>query len=146
MQLTIILLCDDCILTSTHVTPKSWNGKTLSIIDVNTLEAHAYFLPIADKASAVKNLDHTLFPSENPNVQLLNGMWKFKMEYNPLAKNDFHKPDFDDSNWDEIPVPSNWQVEGYGTPIYTNIPYPYPLDPPNVPLDSNETGFYRTVI
>ena len=44
--------------------------------------------------------------------------------------------------WDTIPVPSNWQMQGYGRPNYTNVNYPYPVDPPFVP-DENPTGLYR---
>ncbi len=44
----------------------------------------------------------------------------------------------------QIPVPSNWELEGYGTPIYTNFIYPIPLDPPRVPREDNPTGCYRT--
>jgi beta-galactosidase/beta-glucuronidase len=51
---------------------------------------------------------------------------------------------FDDSSWDELEVPSNWQLKGYGTPIYGNIGNPYPYNPPSVPREGNETGLYRS--
>ena len=55
---------------------------------------------------------------------------------------DFVDRDFDDSGWDRLPVPSHWQLHGYGAPAYTNVRYPFPVDPPFVP-DENPTGDYR---
>ena len=57
---------------------------------------------------------------------------------------DFYKPEFDVSSWKDIPVPSNWEMEGYGTPIYTNITYPFKRDYPRVtdtPDDHSWTAF-----
>lgn len=94
-------------------------------------------------------------------VQSLNGMWKFQMYENPDKVNrDFIREDFDANDWAEIPVPSNWELLGYGKPVYTNIVYPfersgngsefeveiakgeYVLNAPFVPKD-NLTGCYR---
>jgi beta-galactosidase len=55
---------------------------------------------------------------------------------------DFAEPGFDDAGWDRLPVPSHWQLHGYGAPAYTNVRYPFPVEPPNVP-DENPTGDYR---
>ncbi|MFZ1285469.1 MAG: sugar-binding domain-containing protein, partial [Candidatus Phosphoribacter sp.] len=57
-------------------------------------------------------------------------------------------PEYDDSSWDEIPVPAHWVLVGdgrYGGPMYTNTQYPFPVDPPHVP-DQNPTGDYRRTI
>ena len=54
----------------------------------------------------------------------------------------FADPGFDDSGWATLPVPSHWQLHGYGTPAYTNVVYPFPVDPPHVPTE-NPTGDYR---
>jgi beta-galactosidase len=82
----------------------------------------------------------------------LNGDWKFR--WSPVAyglNDDAADPNFDDSAWDTIPVPSHWVLPGtsikaaegaYGRPIYTNIRYPFPIDPPHVP-DENPTGDHR---
>lgn len=73
----------------------------------------------------------------------LNGSWKFLWTPTPaMAPDNFAEPLYDDSDWDEIPVPSNWQMLGYGIPIYTNVNYPIPHDPPFVP-DENQVGCYR---
>jgi beta-galactosidase len=95
-------------------------------------------------------------------VQSLNGMWKFNLAESPLkALEGFEKVNYDDSLWDEIPVPSNWELHGYGKPVYTNILYPFKregaeshfeieiakeqveLNAPYVP-EKNLTGCYRT--
>ncbi|MEM9985654.1 MAG: glycoside hydrolase family 2 TIM barrel-domain containing protein, partial [Bacteroidota bacterium] len=55
----------------------------------------------------------------------------------------FYKPTYDVSGWEEIPVPSNWEIEGFGIPIYTNREYPFPPNPPLIPHDDNPVGSYR---
>ncbi|MBL8993150.1 MAG: DUF4981 domain-containing protein, partial [Spirochaetia bacterium] len=73
----------------------------------------------------------------------LNGPWKFQLVDNPLlAPENFFAQNFDDRKWKTLAVPSHWQLNGYGHPHYTNIDYPFPLDPPFVP-DENPTGLYR---
>jgi beta-galactosidase len=88
--------------------------------------------------------------------KLLNGNWKFHHTGNPSGKPaGFEAPAFDDAAWPEIPVPSNWQLHGYGVPVYTNIIYPFAKNPPtvmgeppqhfsNFPIDNrNQVGSYR---
>ena len=81
----------------------------------------------------------------SPYVRLLNGRWKFRLAPRPEAVTPrFYEEDVDVSGWDEIDVPGNWQLQGFDdAPIYTNVHYPFPADPPHVPLD-NPTGCYRT--
>ncbi|WP_116952155.1 glycoside hydrolase family 2 TIM barrel-domain containing protein [Jiangella endophytica] len=82
------------------------------------------------------------FASDAP-VLSLNGAWRFR--WSPSVRDaaeGFHEPAFDDSAWAHLPVPSHWQLHGYGAPWYTNSPYPFPVDPPRVP-DENPTGEYR---
>ena len=95
-------------------------------------------------------------------VVSLDGMWKFCMVDSPqIVPKDFFAEDYDDSTWNEIPVPSCWEYQGYGKPVYTNILYPFKrsegsshfeielmngineLDAPLVP-EKNPTGCYRT--
>ncbi|KAJ3676245.1 hypothetical protein LUZ60_003657 [Juncus effusus] len=78
-----------------------------------------------------------------PFVRSLSGYWKFHFASSPsTVPSDFHESTFDDSNWDSLPVPSNWQMHGYDRPIYTNVIYPFPMNPPFVPSE-NPTGCYR---
>jgi beta-galactosidase/beta-glucuronidase len=69
--------------------------------------------------------------------------WRFRFDPSPLAAPaDFAAVAYDDASWDELAVPSHWQLNGYGHPHYTNIVYPIPRDPPFVP-SANPTGSYR---
>ncbi|MEU9370668.1 glycoside hydrolase family 2 TIM barrel-domain containing protein [Streptomyces avermitilis] len=75
----------------------------------------------------------------------LNGLWRFRLSPTVSVAEDFAAEDFDDGGWDSIPVPSHWVLQGdgaYGRPIYTNVQFPFPIDPPHVP-DENPTGDYR---
>ena len=69
----------------------------------------------------------------SPFCKVLNGQWKFNWVPHPAQRPaDFWKPDFDVSAWKEIPVPSNWQIQGYGTPYYRNNGYTFQKDWPRV--------------
>ena len=109
------------------------------VVEENKELPHASFIPHPSRESALKSEFY-----ESPWKLSLNGNWKFKLVKNPSqVPEDFYKPDFDDSSWDAIPVPSNWQMLGYDKPIYVNVRYPFPANPPYVPLDDNPTGLYR---
>lgn len=77
-------------------------------------------------------------PENEGGYTLLNGTWKFR--YYDCD----YKEDLEEKDWDEIPVPSCWQLQGYGHPNYTNVCYPYPVDPPYVP-DENPMGVYERI-
>lgn len=79
-----------------------------------------------------------------PFVKSLSGYWNFLLASSPASvPSNFYDISFQDSTWDKLPVPSNWEMHGFGRPIYTNVVYPFPLNPPSVP-DDNPTGCYRT--
>ena len=83
-------------------------------------------------------------PAASPYFQSLNGNWKFNCVSKPADRPvDFYKPDFDVSQWAEIPVPSNWEMHGYDKPIYLNMRYPHPTNPPYIAHDYNPVGSYR---
>jgi beta-galactosidase len=85
-------------------------------------------MPYLDMSSARKGQ-----PQESPWFMNLNGTWKFKWVGRPEERPvEFFRAEYDVSGWDEITVPANWQLEGYGTPIYTNVPFPFQPDPPRV--------------
>lgn len=81
------------------------------------------------------------FVSDAPRLSL-NGRWRFR--YSPRADSgeNIGEEHFDDGSWGTIPVPSHWQLQGFGAPIYTNTRYPFPVDPPRLP-EENPTGDYR---
>ena len=110
-----------------------------TITGVNTLKPHAWFIPFPDSKSieGKKSL-------ESPYCKVLNGNWKFFWSKNPAERPaDFYKENFDISSWKEIPVPSDWQMQGYDYPIYVNIQYPFKADPPFIPKDYNPVGSYK---
>ncbi|TWT98147.1 Beta-galactosidase [Botrimarina colliarenosi] len=84
--------------------------------------------------------------ADSPYVQSLNGDWKFNYVGTPEERPmDFYQTDFDDSGWDTIPVPSNWELQGHGQPIYTNMVYPFDKNPPMIAgRNGNPVGSYRT--
>lgn len=109
------------------------------VVERNKESAHVTLVPYVDETTALIGER-----SESPWFSLLNGDWKFILAPNPkLAPKEFYKEDFDVEKWDTILVPSNWQMLGYDKPIYTNVRYPFPADPPRVPHDDNPVGLYR---
>ena len=72
----------------------------------------------------------------------LSGSWRFRLSPRAGADDGFADPAFDDRGWDSLPVPSHWQLHGHGAPAYTNVAYPFPVDPPHVPTE-NPTGDHR---
>lgn len=102
------------------------------VYGINKLPAHALMLP---KGAMSKVSDDVLS---------LDGYWKFCFLTNPnSAPENFMQNYFDDAAWDTLVVPSNWQMKGFGRPIYTNQKHPFNVNPPFVPEEGNETGLYR---
>ncbi|MGQ1889905.1 glycoside hydrolase family 2 TIM barrel-domain containing protein [Thermophagus sp. OGC60D27] len=80
----------------------------------------------------------------SPYFKLLNGIWKFHWSPNPLQRpKEFFQESYSVEHWGNLSVPANWELEGYGIPIYTNIRYPFPADPPHIPSIDNPVGSYR---
>jgi len=111
----------------------------LSVLQVNTEQPHSTMMTYPDAALAIKG-ERTA----SPWFKLLNGDWKFNLSENPEKRPaEFFKTDFDDSSWKTIPVPSNWHIHGYDTPIYINSKYPFRPEPPKAPRSFNPVGSYR---
>jgi beta-galactosidase len=76
----------------------------------------------------------------------LNGKWKFHYAKNPGQRpKDFFLSNYDVSEWDKIMVPGHWELQGFDAPIYTDVDYPFPSNPPFLPYDYNPVGSYKTV-
>lgn len=87
---------------------------------INKEKPHAYGFLASEKANI-------------PTIQSLNGIWKFNWSPDPQSRPmDFYKENYSTENWDDILVPGNWELQGFGTPIYTNFTYPFKRDPPKV--------------
>ena len=105
--------------------------ENLSVLHENTMPARAYYIPASRRMDNL--VEHR---EESDRMQLLNGTWKFQY-FNSIydIQNSFFEKNYDTENFDEIQVPSVWQMAGYDTHQYTNIRYPFPFDPPYVPQD-----------
>ena len=105
--------------------------ENLSVLHENTMPARAYYIPASRRMDNL--VEHR---EESDRMQLLNGTWKFQY-FNSIydIQDSFFEKNYDTENFDEIQVPSVWQMTGYDTHQYTNIRYPFPFDPPYVPQD-----------
>lgn len=109
------------------------------VFERNKEKPRATFIIYHSETTAIANE-----PKASAYYQSLNGAWKFDLVKKPEERPmDFYKETFDDKNWSEIPVPSNWELEGHDIPIYTNIIYPFPKNPPYIDGDYNPVGSYR---
>ncbi|HYP52301.1 MAG TPA: glycoside hydrolase family 2 TIM barrel-domain containing protein, partial [Pyrinomonadaceae bacterium] len=142
--------------SSAQQTLREWEDPR--VFAVNREPAHATLVPYPDEAAARRGA-MALAPGAtraegSPFVRSLNGMWKFHWVKEPSRRPaDFYKPEYDVKAWKEIRVPSNWEMEGHGTPIFLNILYPFKRDAPGVmgepPRDwttfeeRNPVGSYR---
>ena len=103
----------------------------------NKLPARATLMPYP-------SADEAFARGESSLVMDISGEWRFHWSATPAeAPEGFWAVDYDDEAWGTMPVPGNWELNGYGYPIYTNIVYPFPKNPPYIPHDDNPTGCYR---
>ena len=117
-----------------------WENPAVNSID--RLPARTYTVPLADEKAA---LSDALEPA-TPYALSLNGDWKFHWVGDPARRPlDFWKPDFDDSDWATIDVPSCVEMRGYGIPVYTNVRYPHKLDWPKILDRESGTPDYNPV-
>ncbi len=123
-------------LTFAQMQNNDWENPAL--IDQNKEKPHAFFM-LYDKKQDVFADDF----NRSSFYQSLNGAWKFEYVDKYANRNiNFYKTDLDDSKWNNIAVPSNWELKGFGIPIYTNVTYPHPKNPPFIGED-NPVGTYR---
>ena len=117
--------------------PRDWENPEL--VGINKLPAHATMIPFPDTVRA-----RTRDPKRSPWYRSLNGTWDFLLVPMPeQAPRGFEKVRTDTARWDKIEVPSNWEMKGYGTAIYTNIVYPFKVDPPRIDPSDNPVGCYQ---
>ncbi|HEY5344787.1 MAG TPA: glycoside hydrolase family 2 TIM barrel-domain containing protein [Verrucomicrobiae bacterium] len=114
------------LAASARADAPDWENE--QILHLNTEPPRATFIPFATVAEALNN-DFT----NSPFYFSLNGEWKFGWSPKPeLRPTNFFETNFDDSTWTNIAVPSNWEMKGFGTPIYLGSGYPFKIDPPRV--------------
>jgi len=108
------------------IAQNDWENE--QVIGINKESPHSHYIPYTSISQAIADV-----PFGSPLYINLNGTWKFNWVKHPnLRPVDFYKNDFGVMAWDNINVPSCWEMEGYGTPIYTNVTYPYERNPPKI--------------
>ncbi|MCJ7759125.1 MAG: DUF4981 domain-containing protein [Gillisia sp.] len=141
-RLFLLALFSGTFLFSQEVefNPSDWEDP--SIFEKGQVAPHAFYVPFSSEEAALEN---NLL--NNGNYQLLNGQWKFKWVKTPeLVPEGFWEPNYNVSDWDEIKVPSNWQMEGYGYPKFRNILLSFESNPPEIPEYFNPVGLYKHTI
>jgi beta-galactosidase len=136
----IFLLCQ---LTSAQEKPFLTNIynylENTKVFELNQVEGHTPLVPYASVSDALKNNR-----SAASSVLSLNGTWKFHFADTPEGTPaSFFSEKFNDEKWDTIHVPSNWEMQGFGDPLFRNVKTPFPPNPPFVPKEYNPTGSYR---
>ena len=143
------------VALSSTAQQQDWENP--AVFNLNKEKPHATLMPFRSVEEALSQKPH-----QSVFYKTLCGTWKFNWVRKPADRPvDFYKPEFDVSGWADIPVPSNWELEGYGIPIYVNHQYEfadfkapvspeikfidgrYPANPGQVPHDYNPVGSYR---
>jgi len=138
-KLFVLNLLSILCLLSFSQTFTEWDNP--GIVQINREKPHATLFPF-ESFDLAKGKDVI----KSSNFLSLDGRWKFHWVEKPADKPEgFFNPSFDVSSWDEINVPANWEINGYGIPIYVNIPYEWTSEPqpPGIPHDYNPVGSYR---
>jgi beta-galactosidase len=118
---------------------KLMDWENPEIFGMNREKPHVNSVPFERKESALNQKK-----SDSKYYKSLNGMWKFHWVKKPADRPvDFYKDSYDVNHWDEISVPANWEMEGYGIPIYTNVRYPFEKNPPYIHHEWNPVGSYK---
>ena len=124
------------ILMNSCINKHDWENP--EITGINKEKPHTTLISYETESQAL-----SMQIRNSSNFMLLNGIWKFNWvpKYQEAPKG-FYQPGYDDNEWHDLEVPSNWQLQGFGTPIYTNKKYPFPTNPPYIERD-NPVGSYR---
>ncbi|MDR1517191.1 MAG: DUF4981 domain-containing protein [Dysgonamonadaceae bacterium] len=137
MKKVSILFCA-CFLLFGKSAAQTPEWENPEIFGINREAPRVSAFPYSDENQAVADIMQS-----SPYFLSLDGVWKFNWHKRPEDKpKDFHKEGYDVSKWDNINVPGNWEMQGFGVPIYTNINYPHPSNPPYIDHSDNPVGCY----
>ena len=137
MQKIVLTLCALIVSIAAIAQDVTPYWEQPEVYAINKLPSRATLLPYPTSEEALQRGDSKW-------VMDISGQWRFHWTATPAeAPEGFEALSYDDTSWATIPVPGNWEVEGYGYPIYTNVNYPHPKNPPYIPHDDNPTGCYR---
>lgn len=121
----------------TEKEPRDWENPEM--FNHNREEPHATLISYKDEQSALEAIK-----TNSPNYISLDGTWKFNWVRSPDQRPYwFFKNDYDISDWDDIEVPSNWEMKGYGITFYVNRGCPFKMNPPYIHHEWNPVGSYK---
>ncbi len=113
--------------------------ENTKVFELNQTEGHVPLMPFRTLSEALGNK-----VSESSDYLSLNGIWKFHYADTPDGTpSGFFSENYNDKSWDTISVPSNWEMKGFGDPLFRNVSTPFKADPPRIPHEYNPTGSYR---
>lgn len=134
-----VVIVGGLVLLFAQSTDQPYDWENEAVFERNKEDPHVTFFSFRDLEQARANE-----PSTSPDYVSLNGTWKFHWTRMPADRPVFfYEDDYDVSGWDDIQVPGNWELQGYGIPMYTNFGYLFEKDWPRVPHDWNPVGSYR---
>lgn len=132
------------ITATNHQLPPRNNWEDETFFQENKEEGHATYIPYPSTPEMMADEGYFKTPWLRPQsslYQCLNGEWKFNFVNSPDERPlTFFQENFDTSGWDNITVPSNWEMKGYGSPIYVNVQYPFAVQPPYIRYRSDVTA------
>ncbi len=133
---TLSILCS--LLLNGQQGYKGDEWQNAQVNQINRLPINAHFIPYSKKENASSRA------VSNDRIISLDGVWKFQYSKNPASRPvDFYKVGYNISDWKDITVPGSWELQGFDAPIYTDVSYPFPVNPPYVPTDYNPVGSYK---
>ena len=128
------------LVSVAHAERPDWENP--EVFAINKERPHATLMPYSNRTLALRGQRQ-----DSEFYQTLNGKWRFNWAARPADRPEtFYRSDFDDSQWDPITVPGNWELQGYDFPAYLNrflYDWPFPVNPPYVNHDDNPVGSYR---
>ena len=131
--------------TPTMLKAEANDWENPAVFAINKEASHATYMPYEDTAALYADKNRFKQPWIDTKSSLhisLNGAWNFKLADTPAERPlDFMKPGYDFSSWDTIPVPSNWEMQGYDSPIYCNVEYPHDNTPPYIKRRPGYEGY-----
>lgn len=146
--LVFFLLIGICTLQAQNRDREVWQNPAVN--SINREPIHAHFIPYKSEKSAIAQYNKPVseifaLNAEHERRRSLDGTWHFRLYKNPSEcdDNQILNPDLDISGWNNIEVPGSWELQGFDKPIYTDVSYPFPANPPFVPEDYNPVGVYQ---
>lgn len=142
-----LLTLDSSTIIAQNQIEKPWQDPTVN--SINREPMHAYFVPFISEDAAIEQNRKPIPECFNLNEKnerriQLDGKWNFRWYINPDSCNDdFLTPSYSFDSWKKINVPGSWELQGFDAPIYTDVRYPFPANPPYVPEDYNPVGVYQ---